>query len=90
MTMGALLDILCFLPRALGIGIGPAWCMSMPWHHWRIVRPVSDQANKMQCECCGRFWANNHRMQIVLPWDEDFAEFYARRERKRFGRAIVD
>jgi hypothetical protein len=83
------MTMLYFPLRALGMGIGPAWCMSMPWHRWRKVRAVSEQADKLQCECCGRFWADNHRMRIMLPWDT-VRELYERRETKQFGRPIVD
>lgn len=60
-------------------------CQRLPWHHWVIEKHVSDQSRKLTCSC-GRQYACNDAMGIILPWDEQFAEMYARFERRRVDR----
>lgn len=52
-------------------------CQRLPWHHWVIEKRVSERSRKLTCSC-GRQYAVNDHMGVILPWDDDFAEMYAR------------
>lgn len=57
-------------------------CQHLPWHRCVIEKRVSDQSSKLTCSC-GRQYAVNHVMGVILPWDDDFAEMYARFDRRQ-------
>jgi transcription elongation factor Elf1 len=50
---------------------------SMPFslnHFWHenvvVVRNLSDQSQLIQCQDCGKLFAINHSVRVVLPWEK--------------------
>ena len=57
-------------------------CQRLPWHHWVMEKRVSEQSRQLTCSC-GRQYAANDSMGVILPWDQDLADMYARFARRR-------
>lgn len=63
------------VPSLLGeetmiLGFWNNWCLWMPWHRWRISRQLSRQCQQLECTYCGRLFAINHDVQVLLVWDD--------------------
>lgn len=53
------------------------WCIWARWHRWRFVAHLSKRSDLLECQRCGRRWAINHDVGIVLPF-HCVASFYRR------------
>lgn len=45
-------------------------------HDFVAVKKLSSQCYKIKCRKCQRYWAINHTVQSLLPWDKEMADFY--------------
>lgn len=54
------------------------WCI---WRHHKlhVKENLSSFSQRVACDTCGGDYAVNHFDRIVLPWDQELADFYATR-----------
>lgn len=45
-------------------------------HDLESVGVISFQSEKMKCKSCGKKFAVNHHLGLVIPWKDDVAGFY--------------
>lgn len=50
-------------------------------HNMFVVKKLSDGCQKIKCTKCQKYWAINHRIETVIPWDKDVEDFYKSFER---------
>jgi uncharacterized protein YbaR (Trm112 family) len=41
-----------------------------------VVRELTGHSRKLYCRRCGRYFAMNDDVRILLPWDADFEKLY--------------
>ena len=48
-------------------------------HKYRLQQEFSPETRRVVCCRCAGDWAMNDRVNIIVPWNGEFAEFYERR-----------
>jgi hypothetical protein len=51
-------------------------CFAWPWHKLRVMENLSENCQRICCKRCGRQYAINHDVRVVLPWDNELEQFY--------------
>ena len=54
-------------------------------HRYIVERVLNHRARKLGCIRCGGHWVVHDRIGSLLPWDEEFEEFYATRKEDKNG-----
>jgi len=46
------------------------------WHkNIVVVRKLSDQSQLLRCQDCGKLFAINHNVRVILPWEDVKAHY---------------
>lgn len=49
-------------------------------HKYKFVERISDQSDKVECTRCGKLFAINYNVRVILPWDRELEKFYEQME----------
>lgn len=51
-------------------------------HQYRTQQEFSPETRRIVCGRCDGDWAMNDRVNIIVPWNGEFADFYENRGHK--------